>query len=98
LNRRYILSVKIDQGRLSSWYRRARERFGNLQTVMIIVIFLSTAGWRWWYPLILLGFALFIVYDIRYILPKETEYDITRSRSFVELTEMVKRIEDKING
>lgn len=89
--------MTIDKGRLSSWYRRIRERYGNLQTIMIITLFLNTTGWHWWYPLVVLGFSLFVIYDIKYILPAEAEYDNRRSKSFKELVETVKRIEKKVD-
>jgi len=92
-----LIKSKVDAGRLSSWYMRARERFGNLQTVMIVVIFLSTTGWYWWYPFIVVAFVIFIVFDIIYILPKEVEYNMTRSKSFKELLSMVRRLEEKID-
>ena len=91
------IKSRIDAGRLSSWYMRARERFSNLQTVMIVVIFLSTTGWYWWYPCVVFAFIVFIVFDIIYILPKEVEYNITRSKSIKELLLTVRRLEEKID-
>ena len=75
----------MDLGKLSFWYRRAKERASNFTQLMIVYLFLKESGWQWWYLVIIFLFCIFMMFDIKYILPKETEYGFTRSETFRRL-------------
>ena len=75
----------MDVGRLSYWLDRSRARSTWINTIMIGYLFIERAGFQWWYLLVIPAFFIFMYFDIKYILPKEREYGITRSKTIRDI-------------
>jgi hypothetical protein len=84
-NKKTITRFLTDLGRLKVAFERAKGYLGLLNFVMIGYLFIERSGFRWWYlGVIPLAFIIMIV-DIKYILPAQNEYLMTRSKSFRRL-------------
>jgi hypothetical protein len=89
--------IKINIGTVKIWFRRTRENVSVLQTAAILYLFVSKAGWKWWYLLVLLPFAIITVFDLRRGQGQEFDYSVRQSDEWMEMKEGLRKIRKELN-
>jgi len=87
----------MNLGMTRAIYQRALSYWALVSQLMIVSVFIKTVGWKWWYLLIIPIALVGMYFDIKRIWPQEAEYGFTRSKSFKEVVNRLRSMEDKID-
>lgn len=71
----------LNLGILSFWFERIRGRYAMISSTAVLYLVFLEKGWQSWYSWVALGVFIFSIIDIKYILPQEREYGITRAKT-----------------
>lgn len=89
--------IKINIGTVKIWFRRTRENVSVLQTAAILYLFVSKAGWKWWYSLVMLPFAIVTVFDLRRGQGQEIDYGFGQSKEWKKIKAELREIRKELN-
>lgn len=71
--------MKINGGKITTWYDRSMRYFNLVRSVMIVSIWLTVTEWSWWYLAVLPFMILMLYYDITTVLGQQIDYNIQKS-------------------
>lgn len=70
---------KMNIGKLKAIFDREINYVSKLNFLMVGYLFISDAGWSWWYLMIIPAILIWTYIDIRYIMKNEIDYVWSKS-------------------
>ena len=64
----------LNLGKIKALIDRELNYVSKVNFVMIAYIFFKDVGWNWWYLLAIPIFLIWVIIDIKYIMPDEFNY------------------------
>lgn len=79
------MKKKITLGMLKALMDRQRNYFAWINSVILVYLFIQSAGFYWWYLFIVPAALVLLIIDAKYILPSEVSYVHGKSSVFKTL-------------